>query len=100
MRARSAGEQLFGRDCGLFFCIRLSFGWIVWFHSWEQKDLLKIGTKTKISRPFGSIQPGSSVTLMLLLSVRNIVRRSIPIPQPPVGGRPYSKAVQKFSSTI
>lgn len=37
-------------------------------------------------------------TLMLLLSVNIIVKRSIPMPQPPVGGRPYSRAVQKFSS--
>ena len=36
---------------------------------------------------------------MLLLSVRNMVSRSMPSPKPPVGGRPYSKAVQKFSST-
>lgn len=36
---------------------------------------------------------------MLLESVKNIVNRSIPIPQPPVGGKPYSNAVQKFSST-
>lgn len=37
---------------------------------------------------------------MLIESVRNIVSRSMPIPQPAVGGKPYSKAVQKFSSTI
>jgi hypothetical protein len=35
---------------------------------------------------------------MLLLSVKNIVSLSIPIPHPPVGGRPYSKAVKKLSS--
>ena len=39
-------------------------------------------------------------TLILAESVRNIVRRSIPMPHPPVGGKPYSRAVQKFSSTI
>ena len=38
-------------------------------------------------------------TLMLLESVRNIVSLSTPRPQPAVGGRPYSRAVQKFSST-
>lgn len=32
--------------------------------------------------------------------MRNIVSLSIPIPHPPVGGSPYSRAVQKFSSTI
>merc|ERR1712142_594101 len=36
---------------------------------------------------------------MLLLSVRNMVSRSIPIPHPAVGGSPYSREVQKFSST-
>lgn len=39
-----------------------------------------------------------SFTLMLLESVRNMVRRSMPIPQPAVGGNPYSSAVQKVSS--
>lgn len=38
------------------------------------------------------------LTLMLLESVRSMVKRSIPMPQPAVGGRPYSSAVQKFSS--
>ena len=38
-------------------------------------------------------------TLILFESVRNMVSRSIPRPQPAVGGRPYSRAVQKFSST-
>ena len=38
-------------------------------------------------------------TLILLESVRNMVNLSIPRPQPAVGGRPYSSAVQKFSST-
>lgn len=36
---------------------------------------------------------------MLFESVKNIVNRSIPIPTPPVGGRPYSKAKQNVSST-
>uniref|UniRef100_A0A2M4DCW7 Putative secreted protein n=1 Tax=Anopheles darlingi TaxID=43151 RepID=A0A2M4DCW7_ANODA len=47
----------------------------------------------------GFIAGNSSTSLMLLQSVRNMVNRSIPIPQPPVGGSPYSRAVQKFSST-
>lgn len=38
------------------------------------------------------------LTLMLFESVRNIVKRSIPRPQPAVGGKPYSNDVQKFSS--
>ena len=35
---------------------------------------------------------------MLDESVRNMVKRSMPRPQPPVGGRPYSRALQKVSS--
>ena len=38
------------------------------------------------------------LALMLQESVRNMVSRSMPIPQPAVGGSPYSRAVQKFSS--
>lgn len=38
------------------------------------------------------------LTLMLLESVRNMATRSMPMPQPAVGGSPYSSAVQKFSS--
>ena len=38
-------------------------------------------------------------SLILFESVRNMVSLSMPIPQPPVGGSPYSRAVQKFSST-
>mmetsp|Transcript_8788 Transcript_8788/g.12285 ORF Transcript_8788/g.12285 Transcript_8788/m.12285 type:complete len:201 (-) Transcript_8788:1145-1747(-) len=41
----------------------------------------------------------SSTSLMLFLSERNIVMRSTPQPQPPVGGSPYSSAVQKSSSS-
>lgn len=42
----------------------------------------------------------TSHTLILAESVRNMVNLSIPIPHPPVGGKPYSRAVQKFSSII
>lgn len=38
------------------------------------------------------------LTLILLESVKNMVKRSIPSPQPAVGGKPYSNDVQKFSS--
>lgn len=48
------------------------------------------------SRP--QLAPPLPFTLMLLESVRNMAKRSIPMPQPAVGGRPYSSAVQKFSS--
>lgn len=37
-------------------------------------------------------------TLIFWESVNNIARRSIPIPQPPVGGNPNSRAVQNVSS--
>ena len=33
-------------------------------------------------------------------SVKNITKRSIPIPSPPVGGSPYSRACTKSSSII
>ena len=35
---------------------------------------------------------------MLLESVKNMATRSMPMPQPAVGGRPYSSEVQKPSS--
>jgi hypothetical protein len=47
----------------------------------------------------GFIAGNKSTSLMLLELVKNMVRRSMPTPQPPVGGRPYSRDVQKFSST-
>lgn len=47
----------------------------------------------------GFIAGKRSTSLILFELVKNIVKRSIPTPQPPVGGKPYSKAVQKFSST-
>mmetsp|Transcript_7498 Transcript_7498/g.9311 ORF Transcript_7498/g.9311 Transcript_7498/m.9311 type:complete len:326 (+) Transcript_7498:112-1089(+) len=46
----------------------------------------------------GFIVGKSRTSRMESLSVRNIVRRSMPMPQPPVGGRAYSIAVQKSSS--
>lgn len=51
---------------------------------------------TNVSVAHQNIQAGT--TLILLESVRNMVRRSIPMPHPAVGGRPYSSAVQKVSS--
>ena len=51
------------------------------------------------SSSFTGFMAGKSRTsLMLFESVKNMVRRSMPIPQPPVGGKPYSSALQKFSS--
>ena len=40
----------------------------------------------------------NKTSLILFESVRNIVSLSIPMPHPPVGGKPYSRAVQKPSS--
>ena len=37
---------------------------------------------------------------MVLEFVSSITQRSMPIPMPPVGGMPYSKAVRKSSSSI
>ena len=37
---------------------------------------------------------------MVGLSVSSITSRSMPMPMPPVGGIPYSKAIQKSSSII
>ena len=43
---------------------------------------------------------GKSITsLMVALSVKSITSLSTPIPSPPVGGKPYSRAVIKSSST-
>jgi hypothetical protein len=36
--------------------------------------------------------------LMFAESVRNMAMRSMPMPQPPVGGSPHSRARQKSSS--
>ena len=40
----------------------------------------------------------NNTSLIEKLSVRNITRRSTPMPMPPVGGMPYSRAVMKSSS--
>jgi hypothetical protein len=46
---------------------------------------------------FSGFMAGKSRTsLMLLESESSMVSLSIPIPQPPVGGRPYSREVTKF----
>jgi hypothetical protein len=40
----------------------------------------------------GFMAGNNKTSLILLASVRNMTRRSIPNPQPAVGGKPYSKA--------
>ena len=47
---------------------------------------------------FGFIAGKSITSLILLVSVRSMVILSTPHPQPPVGGRPYSRAVTKLIS--
>ena len=51
-----------------------------------------------ISKPPEIIPLVYSLTFMFAESVKNMVSLSMPRPHPPVGGRPYSRAVQKFSS--
>jgi len=41
----------------------------------------------------------NKTSLIVFESVKNIANLSIPQPQPPVGGKPYSKALTKVSST-
>mmetsp|Transcript_12986 Transcript_12986/g.39307 ORF Transcript_12986/g.39307 Transcript_12986/m.39307 type:complete len:243 (+) Transcript_12986:683-1411(+) len=51
-----------------------------------------------LARSRGFMAGNSSTSLMLAVSVRSMVRRSMPMPQPAVGGSPYSRAEQKPSS--
>mmetsp|Transcript_40857 Transcript_40857/g.102874 ORF Transcript_40857/g.102874 Transcript_40857/m.102874 type:complete len:217 (-) Transcript_40857:1134-1784(-) len=46
----------------------------------------------------GRIAGNSKTSLMLMLSVSSMVKRSMPMPHPPVGGRPYSSDTQNVSS--
>ena len=46
----------------------------------------------------GFMVGNNNTSLIEKLSVRNITRRSTPMPMPPVGGMPYSRAVMKSSS--
>ena len=46
----------------------------------------------------GFIAGKRRTSLIVALFVRNMAKRSIPQPHPPVGGRPYSMATQKSSS--
>ncbi len=56
------------------------------------------GVQAARSRGFWRRRRQLLTSLMLEVSVSIIVRRSIPIPQPAVGGNPYSRLVQKPSS--
>ena len=50
---------------------------------------------------FRGFMVGNRITSrMESLPVRSMTHRSMPMPRPPVGGRPYSKAVRKSSSII
>ena len=52
-----------------------------------------------LAAPSGFIVGKSKQSRMLAVSVSSITRRSTPMPKPPVGGMPYSKAHRKSSST-
>jgi hypothetical protein len=56
----------------------------------------KINLKRKTHHYSGFIAGKRSTSLILFESDISIVNLSIPIPQPPVGGRPYSRDVTKF----
>lgn len=67
-----------------------------WLHRREKQDFLKeSGVFMRSKLNLTKIIP----TLMFLESVNNIATLSIPIPQPAVGGKPYSSERQKVSST-
>lgn len=86
-------------------CYADSWGFIVgnrrtsWnFHTMIQGGYAVSERKRLPSREM--LQCAKSIrTLMFCESVSNIVIRSIPSPQPPVGGKPYSRAVQNASSS-
>ena len=54
----------------------------------------------KIARFYfnGRMVGNNNTSRIEALSVKNMTIRSIPMPRPPVGGMPYSSAVQKSSS--
>jgi hypothetical protein len=58
-----------------------------------------IGERLSVSRPDPACALPSltRTSLMLLESVKNMTNRSIPIPQPPVGGKPYSSLLHNSS---
>lgn len=58
----------------------------------QKQAAIKVGVVTK-KKNRHEVQ-----TLMFCESVNNIASLSMPIPQPPVGGNPYSRAVQNVSS--
>lgn len=62
------------------------------------EDVFRVATGKLIAIIIIIVPCHGNFTLMLFESVRNMVRRSIPMPQPAVGGNPYSSAVQNVSS--
>lgn len=77
--------------CGINFC-NLSYNHIILYASAFQTPYL-VFYQSK-----GFIVGNNSTSLMLALSVSNITNLSSPMPRPPVGGKPYSRAVMKSSS--
>jgi hypothetical protein len=67
----------------------------------EFPEAYALGLSTKplaSDASLGFIAGKSMTSLMLFVSVRSMVILSTPHPQPPVGGRPYSRAVTKLIS--
>jgi hypothetical protein len=60
--------------------------------------LVTANTVKQTHSSFGFMAGNRRTSLIEKLSVRIIVKRSIPRPHPAVGGRPYSRATQKSSS--
>lgn len=58
----------------------------------QKQEAIRVDCRTKIENRH------EAQTLMFCESVNNIASLSMPIPQPPVGGNPYSRAVQNVSS--
>ena len=97
-----------------FFCLYLSLFGSSWgfiagksktscmhIHYWVRKfqncvlwrAFLAVETTQKVDEKYKML-----TTFIFCESVNSIANRSIPKPQPPVGGNPYSSAVQKVSS--
>jgi hypothetical protein len=84
-------RPLTGRTrCRSGICAGSCRGNVDWLHGREQKDLLYVWRRRAgCVKFYGRGKPKKSISLVE--SVKNMTSRSIPIPQPPVGGRPCSR---------